>query len=52
VPIWKKEVGPEGEAWVEGHFDPSVPEAHSSAAARADASRSASPESSPSPRPT
>jgi molybdopterin synthase catalytic subunit len=52
VPIWKKEVGPEGEAWVEGHFDPLKPEAHSSAAARADASRSAPPESSPSPRPT
>ncbi|MGH2605984.1 MAG: molybdopterin converting factor subunit 1, partial [Anaerolineales bacterium] len=22
VPVWKKEVGPEGEAWVEGHFRP------------------------------
>lgn len=51
VPIWKKEVGPEGEAWVEGHFDPTVPEVRSSAAARADASRSTSAESSPSPRP-
>ncbi len=22
VPIWKKEVGPDGEAWVEGHYHP------------------------------
>lgn len=24
VPIWKKEIGPEGEAWVEGHYVPGV----------------------------
>jgi molybdopterin synthase catalytic subunit len=24
VPIWKKEIGPEGEAWVEGHYLPGV----------------------------
>ena len=23
VPVWKKEIGPQGEAWVEGHYTPS-----------------------------
>ena len=22
VPVWKKEIGPEGDAWVEGHYHP------------------------------
>ncbi|MBN1667999.1 MAG: molybdenum cofactor biosynthesis protein MoaE, partial [Anaerolineales bacterium] len=22
VPVWKKEVGPTGEAWIEGHYHP------------------------------
>jgi len=22
VPVWKKEIGPDGEAWVEGHYHP------------------------------
>jgi molybdopterin synthase catalytic subunit len=22
VPVWKKEVGPDGEVWVEGHYQP------------------------------
>jgi molybdopterin synthase catalytic subunit len=22
VPVWKKEVGPRGEEWVEGHYHP------------------------------
>lgn len=26
VPVWKKEVGPQGEAWVEGHYDPTPSE--------------------------
>jgi molybdopterin synthase catalytic subunit len=26
VPVWKKEVGPNGEAWVEGHYQPKAGE--------------------------
>ncbi len=22
VPVWKKEIGPQGEQWVEGHYHP------------------------------
>jgi len=24
VPVWKKEIGPNGEVWVEGHYTPTV----------------------------
>lgn len=27
VPVWKKEVGPDGEAWVEGHYHPTPEDA-------------------------
>jgi len=26
VPIWKKEIGPEGEEWIEGHYKPKLGE--------------------------
>ena len=28
VPVWKKEVGPDGSAWVEGHYVPSAEDRH------------------------
>lgn len=34
VPVWKKEVGPEGEAWVEGHFRPTPKDRPAAAAGR------------------
>jgi molybdopterin converting factor subunit 1 len=31
VPVWKKEIGPNGEVWVEGHYQPASADRHSSA---------------------
>ena len=29
VPVWKKEIGPQGEAWVEGHYHPTETDVNS-----------------------
>lgn len=31
VPVWKKEIGPNGEVWVEGHYQPASADRRSSA---------------------
>jgi molybdopterin synthase catalytic subunit len=28
VPVWKKEIGPGGEQWIEGHYQPTADDVH------------------------